>query len=56
MGRIRVRDDTRAGSIQVVARLSAESHIKQGEEAEIWLNATKLHFFEPDSGKALTST
>jgi multiple sugar transport system ATP-binding protein len=39
----------------VVARLDAESKIKTGETTEVWVDATKMHFFDADSGRALTS-
>jgi multiple sugar transport system ATP-binding protein len=40
---------------QVVARVSAESQIKRGQEADLWLDTTKLHFFDPSSGHSLAS-
>jgi multiple sugar transport system ATP-binding protein len=39
----------------VVARLDAESKVRTGEETEVWLDATKMHFFDADSGRALSS-
>jgi multiple sugar transport system ATP-binding protein len=42
------------GSDQVVARLDAASGVKEGEEAELWVDATKLHLFDPASGETLT--
>ncbi|MBE2316349.1 sn-glycerol-3-phosphate ABC transporter ATP-binding protein UgpC [Solirubrobacter sp. CPCC 204708] len=39
----------------VVARLDAESRVKVGEETEVWVDATKLHFFDADTGEALSS-
>ena len=42
-----------AGSDQVIARLSAESEVKRGENAELWLDISKLHFFDPQSGQRL---
>jgi multiple sugar transport system ATP-binding protein len=42
------------GSDQVVARLDAASGVKEGEEAELWVDATKLHLFDPSSGESLT--
>jgi multiple sugar transport system ATP-binding protein len=42
-----------SGSDQVVARLSAESEVKRGDEAELWLDTAKLHFFDPQSGQRL---
>jgi multiple sugar transport system ATP-binding protein len=38
---------------QVVARLDAASKVKEGQEAELWVDTTKLHFFDPSSGKSL---
>ena len=42
------------GSNQVVARLDAASGVKEGEEAELWVDARKLHLFDPSSGESLT--
>jgi multiple sugar transport system ATP-binding protein len=42
------------GTDQVVARLSAESQVKQREEAELWMDARTLHLFDPSSGESLT--
>ena len=47
-------ETTDAGESVVVARLSPNSRVRVGEQAELWLDATKLHFFEADSGTALT--
>ena len=43
-----------SGEGQVVARLDAASRITRGDEAELWVDPTKLHFFDPESGKSLT--
>jgi multiple sugar transport system ATP-binding protein len=40
----------------IVARLDASSRVRQGHEAELWLDVSKLHFFDLDSGRSLTST
>jgi len=50
-----VSETTAEGEAVVVARLSAESRAKTGEPTEVWLDATKLHFFDADSGKSLTA-
>jgi multiple sugar transport system ATP-binding protein len=42
------------GSDQVVARLDAASGVKEGEEAELWVDARTLHLFDPSSGESLT--
>jgi multiple sugar transport system ATP-binding protein len=38
---------------QIVARLDAASKAKQDEEIELWLDATKLKFFNADGGACL---
>jgi multiple sugar transport system ATP-binding protein len=38
---------------QVVARLSAESKIRQREEAELWFDSHYLQLFDPESGRSL---
>ncbi len=45
-----------AGSEQVVARLSPESRVRRGEETELWLDTSKLHLFDPQSGKRLDAS
>jgi multiple sugar transport system ATP-binding protein len=44
-----------SGEGQVVARLDAASEIKRGADAELWLDTTKLHLFDPQSGASLTT-
>jgi multiple sugar transport system ATP-binding protein len=44
-----------SGEGQVVARVDAASQIKRGEEAELWLDTSKLHFFDPSTGETLTA-
>jgi multiple sugar transport system ATP-binding protein len=43
-----------AGGDQVVARLDAASGVERGAEAELWVDATKLHLFDPSTGESLT--
>jgi multiple sugar transport system ATP-binding protein len=38
---------------QVVARLDPASEVRRGEEAELWVDAGKLHFFHPEDGRNL---
>jgi multiple sugar transport system ATP-binding protein len=40
---------------QVVARLEAASQIERGAEAELWIDSSKLHFFDPESGRSLAA-
>jgi multiple sugar transport system ATP-binding protein len=42
-----------SGEGQIVARLESASGIGRGAEAELWLDLTKLHFFDPSDGKNL---
>jgi multiple sugar transport system ATP-binding protein len=49
-------DDIGGGNkLVMVARLSPKSTARSGAEAELWLDATKLHFFDAESGHALTN-
>ena len=38
---------------RIVARLDPASQVKQGEEAELWVDATRLQLFDPDDGRNL---
>jgi multiple sugar transport system ATP-binding protein len=42
-----------SGEGQVVARIEAASSIKRGDEAELWLDTSKLHFFDPETGRSM---
>jgi multiple sugar transport system ATP-binding protein len=47
-------DDIGAGNrLAMVARLSPKSDARSGSVADLWLDATKLHFFDAESGQAL---
>jgi multiple sugar transport system ATP-binding protein len=39
---------------QVVARLSPESKVKRGEQADLWVDASKVQLFDPESGESLS--
>jgi multiple sugar transport system ATP-binding protein len=41
------------GGEQAVARFSSESHVRRGGEAEIWIDTTKLHYFDAETGRSL---
>jgi multiple sugar transport system ATP-binding protein len=47
------RADTGATEEQIVARLDAESRIREGADAEIWADARAIHVFDPQSGENL---
>src|SRR3954467_12189318 len=42
-----------AGGVQVVARLSSASAIKQGREAQLWVDTSQLHLFDHETGRSL---
>ncbi len=50
-----VEETTDSGGIVAVARLSPHSRARSGEPAELWPHATRLHFFDAESGQALTN-
>jgi len=39
---------------QLIVNLDGASRIQMGEEAEIWVDGTKIHLFDPESGDNLT--
>ena len=45
-----------SGEGQVVARIDAASEIRRGQEVELWLDSTKLHFFDPATGRSLAAS
>ena len=56
-------EDSGAGEVprsgeegEVVARLNPESKARQGQELELWVDASHIHLFDAASGDSLTST
>jgi multiple sugar transport system ATP-binding protein len=43
------------GEGQIVARLDPAARVSEGQEAELWVDASKIHLFEPQSGRNLTA-
>ena len=41
---------------QMVVSLSSASHITEGEDAELHVDSSKMHLFDPESGENLTLT
>jgi multiple sugar transport system ATP-binding protein len=39
---------------QLVVTLDAESRVKEGEDAELWLDTSRMHLFDPATGENLT--
>jgi multiple sugar transport system ATP-binding protein len=48
-------ETSRSEEHTVVARLDAASNVRRGEEAELWVDSSKVHLFDPDSGESLTA-
>src|SRR5215211_270801 len=53
-------EDSGAGDVpssgeegRIVARLDAASKVREGEEAELWVDASKLHLFDAGDGRSL---
>jgi multiple sugar transport system ATP-binding protein len=42
-----------AEGVQVVARLAAASAIKQGQQAQLWVDTSQLHLFDHETGRSL---
>ena len=40
-------------AFEVVARLAAASAIKQGQEAQLWVDTSQLHLFDHETGRSL---
>jgi multiple sugar transport system ATP-binding protein len=40
---------------RIVARLDPRSQARVGEETELWVDGSKIHLFDPDDGRSLTS-
>jgi multiple sugar transport system ATP-binding protein len=44
-----------AGTETVVARLDPASSVKQGQESELWVDTSRIHFFDTSDGRSLTA-
>jgi len=40
---------------RIVARLDPQSEVRVGQEAELWVDATRVHLFDPEDGRNLTA-
>jgi multiple sugar transport system ATP-binding protein len=40
---------------RIVARFDPQSQVRVGQEAEIWVDSSRLHLFDPDDGRNLTT-
>jgi hypothetical protein len=48
------RVDSGASGETVVARLDAATRIREGQDAELWVDGRALHIFDPSSGRNLS--
>ena len=48
------RADTGGSGDTVVARLDAATRIREGQEAELWVNGRAMHVFDPATGRNLS--
>jgi hypothetical protein len=48
------RADTGASGETLVARLDAATGIREGQDAELWVDGRALHVFDPSSGRNLS--
>jgi multiple sugar transport system ATP-binding protein len=39
----------------IVARLDPQSQVRVGQESELWVDASRIHLFDPDDGRNLTT-
>jgi multiple sugar transport system ATP-binding protein len=46
--------DTGASADQVTARLDAATRIREGDDADLWVDVRKIHVFDPTKGTNLT--
>ncbi|WP_433686660.1 ABC transporter ATP-binding protein [Micromonospora carbonacea] len=46
--------DFSGGGASLVARLSAESTVREGGDRRVWFNLEKIHLFDPATGRNLT--
>ncbi len=50
------RADTGASGDTIVARLDAATRIREGQDAELWVDARAMHVFDPATGRNLSLT
>jgi multiple sugar transport system ATP-binding protein len=39
---------------RIVARLDPQSQVRAGQESELWVDASRVHLFDPEDGRNLT--
>jgi multiple sugar transport system ATP-binding protein len=48
------RADSGASGETIAARLDAATHVREGQDAELWVDARAMHIFDPASGRNLS--
>jgi multiple sugar transport system ATP-binding protein len=48
------RGDTTGAGDTIAARIDAETHIREGHDAELWVDGRSIHVFDPASGRNLS--
>ncbi len=48
------RTDSGAGGETIVARLDAATQVREGQDAELWVDARAMHIFDPATGRNLS--
>ena len=48
------RADTGASGETIVARLDAATHVREGQDAELWVDGRSMHMFDPATGRNLS--
>ncbi len=43
-----------SGADQIVARFDAATRAREGQQAEVWVDSSKVHLFDPHTGESLT--
>ena len=54
LGELAKELDSEALRTQIIVALDSASRIKDGDEAELHVNSSRMHLFEPGSGDNLT--
>jgi multiple sugar transport system ATP-binding protein len=48
------RGDTSGSGDTIVARIDAATHIREGQDAELWVDGRSMHVFDPATGRNMS--
>ncbi len=48
------QESLHADESQIVARLDPASRVRESDEAELWVDTSRIHLFDPETGESLT--